>query len=300
MELQQPMKLLDRSRFSSLSVLSCAFFSITFHAAAWPVSAVLDVEYFDAGDPSYTGIGFIADKKSLFVGGCRTFDLESKRLSKDCRFPADTRWGNVSPDGSLVLITTVEPRGSKATSLQLDAVTGRVLSTRKGIQFAPPVAIHPSNNYWAVARAGKDASASETVTIVDRQWKVRKSGIYAETQRIFALSFSVDGSELLVNGGGPLDGATLETSTWRAKGVTSSSYLMRNAEGTVAVIARQKALVLIDPSTGADIQALDLDVSGEELQAALSPDGQWFAAKGYRQEVERRRYVFALVRLKKP
>lgn len=300
MELQQPMKFLVHSRLGASLALACVSLSIAFCAQACAATTHIEVEYFDAGDPSYTGIGFISDKKSLFFGGCRTFDLEFKRPSQKCRFPADTRWGTVSPDGSLVLATTVEPRSNKAMSFQLDAVTGRVLSSRQGIQFAPPVAIHPSNSYWAVAHAGRDANASETLTIVDRQWKVRKSGIYAQTQRIFALSFSFDGSELLVNGGGPVDGATLQTSTWQPNNVAAARYLLKNPEETIAVVAKGKTLALVDPSTGAELQTLDLDVSGEELQMAISPDGQWFAAKGYRQDGERRRYSLALVKLTKP
>ena len=262
--------------------------------------AEIAVEYFDAGDPSYAGIGFLSDNKSLFIGECRTFDLNEKRPSADCRFPANTRWGTVSPDGSLVLVTTVEPKSNKVMSFQVDGATGRVLSSKKGIHFAPPVAIHPSNGYWAVARAGKNVNASETIAIVDSKWRVRKAGIYADTQRIFALSFSFDGSELLVNGGGPLDGATLQTSTWEPKNVATAPYLLRNTAGTVAITTKDKALMLVDPSTGAELQTLEIDVSNEDPQAAVSPDGQWFAAKGYRQDGPQRRYALALVRLTKP
>lgn len=267
-------------------------------------TAVDKIEYFDGGDPSYSGIGFISDGKTLYVGGCQVFDLVSRTKLNGCRYPTNTRWATVSPDGTLILATSInsKTKSNRSTSFQIDALTGRILSSKPGLHFVPPVAIHPSNRYWAAVRAGKATSASETVVAIDRNWIILKDHVYGETQRIFALEFTGDGSKLLVNGGGPIDGATLQTATWKmakqASDVTlEQGILQRSPNGRLVAKMEGTKLVLMDITTSATITTIDLDVSDGEPQVAFSWDGRWFAAKGHRMFGNQRHYVFALAAL---
>lgn len=61
------------------------------------------VQYVASGDASQIGIDFLADGKSLFIGGCQPFDLVSRCVPSGCRYPVGIRWATVSPDGSLIL-----------------------------------------------------------------------------------------------------------------------------------------------------------------------------------------------------
>lgn len=268
-------------------------------------TSVTKVEYFDGGDPSNSGLGFIADGKTLYVGGCQVFDLASRTKPSGCRYPAHTRWANVSPDGTLILSTSIIPNGNKSMSFQIDAVTGKIFSSKPGLHFVPPIAIHPNNRFWAASRAGKTASASETIVVIDRRWKILKDNLYGETQRIFALEFNNEGSRLLVNGGGPVDGTTLQTATWKTeKGKLSTAIvpgiLQLSPDNRLGVKVEGIKLAIVDISTGATITTVDLDVTDGEPQIAFSPDGRWFSAKGYRVIEDQRQYVFALLPLTEP
>lgn len=242
------------------------------------------VQYFATNDPSQTGIGFLADGRSLFVGGCQPFDLVSLVIPKGCRYPPSIRWATVSPDGSLLFATALNAKTGQTRSMQINAVSGQVISARKGIYFAPPIAVHPSNAYWAAVVAGKVASASETVSLVDRSWKVRKSQIYAETRRIFSLNFDAAGRTLLVNGGGPIDGVSLDTEAWKPVSPTtedsSTEVLLVSSNGMFGVSQNGERLVVFEVSSKRVIAELGLDTTRSEPEMAFAADSTMFAAKG--------------------
>jgi hypothetical protein len=293
-DLSERMK--DLSFFRGPSLLLCLAL------AAMPTfSTTNPVEYHDAGDPSYHGLGFLEGGRELYVGGCQVFSIDARTRPAGCRYPMHTRWASVSPDGSMVLATAVNPHTQRAKSYILDAQSGKVLSAKPGIRFAPPVAVHPKNQYWAVVRGPGKGDASETVEIVNRDWSVRQRGLYAETHRIFSLEFSPSGHELYVNGGGPTDGATLDTDSWRVMAAPqvqpSAGLLLRSANGRFLLRQQDAQVVVVDVSMGRNVAAIDLDLSREEPQAAFSQDGRWLAVKGYTRDVGNQRYVFALVPL---
>lgn len=260
------------------------------------------VEYIEAGEVDRTGIGFLADGKSLFIGGCQPFDLTSRIIPAGCRYPIDTRWATVSPDGSLLLVTTWDAKTYRSRSMQIKAASGEVLSTRKGAHFAPPISIHPSNTYWASVAAGKVASASETVTLVDRSWKIKRDQIYAETQRIFSMEFDTSGKILYVNGGGPIDGASLDTDTWKpvkpAFESTITRLLQVSPDGRFGVRREGQRLVVIKISSPHQFTELDLDTTHGEPEIAFASTGTLFAAKGYFSKDGRRKFGIALVTLR--
>jgi hypothetical protein len=282
-------------------LLASAAACVLGHTAAVQAAPAI-VSYYELNEPSLTGLGFLADGKSLYVGGCSVFDLESRRQLAGCRYPANVRWGNVSPDGTLLLATAVDANGGHAKSFQLNSQTGTVHSVRQGIHFSPPIAIHPNNRLWAAAEGGKSESAAETVSITGRNWKIIRNRIYADTQRIFALEFVNAGTLLLVNGGGPMGGATLNTSTWSARtdDKTMSAVvpvLQRSSDGRFAIQTSQTAVEIVSLTDQLAIARLDFEPNAEEIQAAFSQDGRWLAMKGYRLFNGSRKYGFALLSL---
>jgi hypothetical protein len=256
--------------------------------------------YANLAEPSEYGLGFLSDGKSLYAGGCRVFDLMSQTFGDKCRFPRNTRWGHVSPDGSMMLATTVDPHTKIARSLQINTADGRVLTSRPGIHFATPVAIHPNNKFWAVARAGSGAQGPETVDVIRHTWVPKIKGVYADTDRIFDLSFSAAGDVLSVNGGGSLDGGLISTTTWKLLPRQKHSGLVAlraNSDGTFEARIDGQRVVVVEITTQREIVSLALDVSNEEPQVAFSSDGKWFAAKGYRQAGGERTYAVGVVNL---
>jgi hypothetical protein len=302
-----PMKSLARKFLSSefgVRLLMALVWAIAVTHPPLVRAAAATVSYYALPDPGLTGLGFLADGKSLYVGGCSVFDLAARRQLTGCRYPLRVRWGTVSPDGTLLLATSFDGDGSRAKSFQLNAQTGAILSTRPGIHFAPPIAVHSSNTYWAASKGSKSSSAAETVSIIDKNWKVVKSGIYANTQRIFTLEFSGN-EKLLINGGGPVDGATLETFTWSIgksdhSADASSAIRQRSNDGRFGFRLTQRAVEVVSLPELALLAQIDFDPNLEEPQVAFSPDGQWFAAKGYRTTNANRQYEFALLRLVSP
>ncbi|MCX9154797.1 WD40 repeat domain-containing protein [Niveibacterium sp. 24ML] len=254
-----------------------------------------DVRYVILDNPNELGLGFLWDNKTLYVGGCRTLDVERGVLEQRCRYPENIKWGHISPDGSLLLATTIASGTSKAISYQIDAQTGRIQSSHPGMFFSPPVAVHPSNQYWAVPRAGKTSAASETVSIVNRSWRTLKSGIYAGSQRLFSLQFSPDGSRLIANGGDPDDGAVISTATWQQD---ASADAHPKLNGLVAwspdhrfgFRVAGKVGVVIDLKSQDIVAQLEIDMTDEEPQAAFSSDSRRVAVKGYRLMDGVRRY----------
>lgn len=259
------------------------------------------IQYVVAGNASQTGIGFLADGKSLFVGGCQPFDLVLRDFPKGCRYPAGIRWATVSPDGSLLLATELNAKNGQARSMQINAVSGQVISVRKGIHFAPPIAIHPSNAYWATVVANKRVAGSETVSLVDRSWKVRKSQIYGETRRIFSLSFDAEGRVLFVNGGGPIDGVSLDAETWKLvdsdREGGANGALLVSSNGMFGVRREGMRLLVFEVHSQRVIAELSLDTTSSEPEMAFAADGTKFAAKGYFIKDGRRTFGFALLSL---
>ena len=270
-------------------------------AAPVPSVATVNISYHALPDPGRSGIGFLADGRSLFLGGCQPFDVQLRSQPTGCRYPQHIRWGTLSPDGRLLLATTIDARGRNARSHQLDAITGKVLSSRPGLHFVPPVSIHPSNKFWVAVQAGKAPNASETISIMDRSWRVVRRGIYADSSRIYALEFSADGAALFVNGGGN-DGQVLDTTTWRSHTPphqeSTPSALVRSADKRWSVQVEGTRLRLIDTFTRKPPTELHLDITDGEPEVAFSPDDRWFAAKGFFTEEGQRKFGFALVELR--
>lgn len=248
------------------------------------------------------GIGFLPGNTTIYVGGCRTLDVERGVLEERYRHPENIKWGHVSPDGSLLLATAVAPGTSNAISYQINAQTGRVLASHPGTFFAPPIAIHPSNQFWAVPRAGKTAAASETISIVNRNWRTLKTGIYAGSQRLYSLQFTPDGTQLIANGGDPDDGAVISTATWEQDPSTDARPKLN---GLVAWSPDHrfgfrlfgKVGVVVDLKSQDIVAQLDIDMTDEEPQAAFSGDSHWIAAKGYRLVNGERRYTVGLLEI---
>lgn len=262
------------------------------------------VRFHSLDKSSGLGIGFLGDGKSAYLGGCRVFLLEQQRFEESCRFPMNLRWAHVSPDGTLLLGTAVESGGKRSISFQIDALTGVVVSRKPGAYFLPPIAIHPSNKYWVAVGAGKDLSASETLTIFNRNWIKEKKGVYAGAQRVFDLTFSVDGRQLSANGGDPSDGAVLDTTTWRPvvgqEGLISSGGLVRwGGDKRLGAKLDGGRILLIKLDSKKIVQAIDIDASRGEPEIAFSSDGRWFAVKGYYVFDGEEKYGFALVDLEK-
>lgn len=249
------------------------------------------------------GLGFAADGRTVFVGGCAALELSSRSLEPRCKFSSYTRWGHVSADGRLLLATTIHPKTKLAMSYQIDMTSGRVLASKSGLHFAPPIAIDPNGERWAAVRAGREPQASETIEIVGRNWNTIRRGIYGNTRRIFDLKFSVDGNVLLVNGGGREDGAQLSTTDWApisSPMSTDTLPLRASRDGKTAARLDGRKVVVFDIASRATLASLDIDVSAEEPQLEFSPDGQWFAAKGYRAEASGRTYAIGIARLHAP
>lgn len=311
MEPLLPMKVLGPKSFNQLIVRSRFTFLLAIllgiaSEIAYSAVTVESLEYIRATNPGVNGIGYVADGKSLYLGGCQVFDLESKSTRSGCRYPLNTRWGSVSPDGTLVLATTIDPKTKESTSFQLDAVSGKVHSSKRGIHFAPPIAIHPSNRFWVGAQAGRTSSTSETLVVIDRGWHTSKDKIYVNTQRIFSIAFTADGSELIVNSGNSIDGAKVWTATWQVssqpigtENAEVSGILIKSADNRVGVRLESGALALIDLHDGNVVALLDLDMTEGEPELAFSPDGRKFAAKGYRLVDGRRQFGAVLVQFGK-
>lgn len=259
------------------------------------------VQYVATTNASQTGIGFLADGRGLFVGGCQPFDLVLRDFPKGCRYPAGIRWATVSPDGSLLLTTELNAKNGQARSMQINAVSGQVISVRKGIHFAPPIAIHPSNAYWATVVANKRVAGSETVSLVDRSWKVRQNQIYGGTRRIFSLSFDAEGRVLFVNGGGPIDGVSLHTETWKSvdsvREGRANGALLVSSNGIFGVRREGVRLLVFEVHSQRVIAELSLNTTSSEPEMAFAADGTKFAAKGYFIKDGRRTFGFALLSL---
>lgn len=267
--------------------------------------ATLDVRahYFVLEGTHDFGLGFLSDKTTIYVGGCRTLNVERGVLEERCRYPENIKWGHVSPDGSLLLATAVEPGTSNAISYQIEAQTGRVLASHPGIFFAPPIAIHASNQFWAAPRGGKTTAASETVSIFNRSWRTLNSGIYAGSQRLFSLQFSPDGTLLIANGGDPDDGAVISTATWEQDASTDSHPKLNglvawSPDHRFGFRLSGKVGVVIDLKSQDIVAQLEIDMTDEEPQAAFSRDSHWIAAKGYRLANGERRYTVGLLELR--
>jgi WD40 repeat protein len=310
--MQQPilMKLLalnpmQKSRFTFktiCSLLGLAVLVYAVQASAQTAAKPADVYYAPLKSPSEFGLGFVAGGRTLYAGGCRTFDLATRSFEPDCRYPANTRWGHVSIDGQLLLATTIDPKTQAAVSYQIDAGNGHVRASKKGLHFAPPVAIHPGNKLWAAVRAGRNAQASETIEIVGMNWQTLKRGVYGNTRRVFDLKFSEDGNSLLVNGGDLDDGALLSTKDWKPikdAPAQDASVLRSSRDGKFAAKIKDSTIVVLNTATQATVAVLEIDASPDEPQCAFSPDGRWFAAKGFRGRGADRTYSMGLVQLVK-
>lgn len=297
------MKSLDHSVYQSLPLIIAGLLCGALGGSAYAGDpAVAQIRYVAVDNPHEFGLGFLSDNKTLYIGGCRTLDVERAALEERCRYPENIKWGHVSPDGSLLLATTISPGTSKSISYQIDAQTGHVQSLHLGIFFAPPVAVHPSNQFWAVPRAGKTAAASETISIVNRNWRTLKRGIYAGSQRLFSLQFSPDGKRLLANGGDPDDGAVISTATWEQDGSTDSRPKLNglvawSPDHRFGFRLSGKVGVVIDLKSQDIVAQFEINMTDEEPQAAFSCDSHWIAAKGYSLINGERRYTVGLLEL---
>lgn len=245
------------------------------------------VEQFFEADESSLGIGFLSGENRLYLGGCNVVDFSVSTPQARCLYPKNIRWGTVSPDGRLLLATAVDPGTHAATSFQIDTTTGRTVSKRNGSYFNFPVAIHPSGRYWISVEAARSPSASETLAAFDRHWARTRTRIYSNTKRVFNLHFDASGSQLKVNAGGAVDGATLSTRTWQAMAQPTTpgadpGFAARSEDGRYGARIERSGWTLIDSQTGQVVKTIALDSTSTEPQAAFSQDGLWFAAKGYR------------------
>lgn len=287
---------LDALRYTFwLTIALCAS-----QAEAHPTAAPTDAIYVQLKDPSEFGLGFLANGRGLYAGGCKIYDLSTRSFGNTCLYPANTRWGHVSPDGRLLLATAIDPTSNGAVSYQIDAVDGRVKDSKRGLHFAPPVAIHPDNKTWAVVRAGLHRQASETIEVVGTDWRTLQRSIYGHASRIFDLKFSSDGATLLVNGGNLDDGALLSTTDWKpARVVTQpgAAALSLSQDGRFAARLQGRTVVVVEVATTETVASLDIDMSRDEPQSAFSPDGQWFAAKGFVAQGANQAYAVGIVKL---
>ncbi|GLS05364.1 hypothetical protein GCM10007860_25160 [Chitiniphilus shinanonensis] len=284
-----------------LVVLVGGFFGFAAQAGS-ELSSHVKSEYFHINDPSETGLGFLADTNLLYVGGCRVFELKKREFGKTCLYPADLRWAAVSPDGSLLLGSAAPVDGGKGTSYQLDAVTGRVLSSRRGLYFAPPIAISPTNKYWVGSFAAANAIGSEHLGLMGRDWRIKKQNIDAGVQRIFRLDFSENGEHLWVNGHGSTS-ARLDTVNWEV----SSDIDACDACGNLAFVDQkagigvrfiQKKAIIKSLEDGRALFEVDIDSSRAEPEVAISKDGKLLAIKGNFEKDGKVNYGFVLVDLK--
>jgi len=300
------MKFSDHSAYRCYQCLPSiigSFFSAIAGVPAYAADpAVAHVRYI-ALDSSYEfGLGFLSDKRTLYVGGCRTLHIEHGDFDSRCRYPENMKWGHISPDGTLLLATTVAPGKSTAVSYQIDTLTGRIQSSHPGIFFSPPIAIHTSNQFWAATKAGRTAAASETVSIIGTDWRPIKSGIYAGSQRLFSLQFSSDGKQLVANGGDPSDGAVLSAATWKPTTTTEDmtelgGLLAWSPDHRLGFKISGKSGIVVNLKSHETVAQLDIDMTDEEPQAAFSNDGHWLAAKGYRLSNGERSYAVAIIEL---
>ncbi|TXI84747.1 MAG: hypothetical protein E6Q40_08900 [Cupriavidus sp.] len=297
------MKSLDHRAYQSLLLIIAGLLCAALGGPAYAGDpAVPHIRYVAVDDPHEYGLGFLSDNKTLYIGGCRTLDVERAALEGRCRYPENIKWGHVSPDGSLLLATTISPGTSKSISYQIDALTGHVQSSHPGMFFSPPVAVHPSNQFWAVPRAGKTAAASETISIVNRNWRTLKSGIYAGSQRLFSLQFSPDGTRLIANGGDSDDGAVISTATWEQDASTDARPKLNglvawSPDHRFGFRLSGKVGVVVDLTSQDIVAQLEIDMTDEEPQAAFSGDNHWIAAKGYRLVNGERRYTVGLLEI---
>ena len=107
-------KLSDRKMLNALATLRIILLTTALTIApslsAYGSTPTDAITYYPLEHPSFTGIGFLADGSTLYLGGCGTFDLINRQFFAECRFPKYTRWAKVSSDGTLVFATTSPPR----------------------------------------------------------------------------------------------------------------------------------------------------------------------------------------------
>lgn len=294
MERLPHMKLLGLELSNGLVAVSlvCGSIFATSAVAQTPV-----IEYFEVHNDTEVGIGFVSDDKNLYVGGCGVFLIAERRPSDRCIFPQGIRWATVTADGTRLFATTFDPSTSKSTSFQLDAATGAVLGSKKGIHFAPPIAIHPTNQFWVGVRAAGNYQGPETIDVVSSEtWKSVRRGVPSHVRRIFKLEFSEGGRFLLINGGPPL-GAVLDAKTWqtaRSSNTQLSSSLGNN--GRFSVGREGGGLKIVDMTNGQTVGYIAMETSPDAPQLAFSQNGQWGAVKGYIERNGVKIYAFALIK----
>lgn len=260
------------------------------------------VGYFDVSNRTEVGIGFPGGGKSLYVGGCGVFNLQERRFENECIYPDSIRWAAMSPDGSRLLATVTDKHGKRAKSLQIDATTGRILTTHPGIYFAPPVAIDPSNGFWIAPQAGAHDQGGELLKVTAiGQWEPTVSAIFADVPRIFSLMFAQKGRRLIVNGGPPA-GSILDATDWSMVNINlqlPDLGAMQSHDGRFRVNILPNGMQLVKNETKETLVEVELDMSREDPQLAFSWDGKWFAAKGYRPPLSNNEsiYSFVLIRL---
>jgi hypothetical protein len=243
---------------------------------------VSGVHRIEIPENSGSGLGFLDDGKQLYYGGCSTISIDQLAINHGCRYPEMIRWSKISYDGSLILATTGDPQKKNSRSFQLDARTGKILSMRNGIWFDPPVAIHPTDKYWVSVEDKTGGQGSETLVINGRDWKTKKSNIYAGSKRIDYLRFSPSGQFLYASGD---ELWKLDTKSWKLPKypelVDTIVQITCAESGSVCVYRSPQGYILSAGDALVPLLQLDtiLQIQNEE-EIAFNSDGTNLAFKG--------------------
>lgn len=263
-----------------------ALASVVFLASTRSCSAneVINTSFIEIPRAEDNWVGFINDNKEIYAGGCSPISVETMKISEVCRYPKGIRWSSGFVGRDIIAITS-ETKENGSISYFVNAITGKIISKKNGIYFAPPVAIHPSRNIWAASIEGSP-DGNESIAIYDFKFREIKSGINNGSDHIFNLGFSEDGKLLFEER--EKDNFFLRTDTWQEVPSSNVScetdrYLKElavNSNGDIVFRRNDKISELVDVRTGKLVLSINIDTTNEVYPAAFSTDGKLLALRG--------------------
>ncbi|RPE75884.1 hypothetical protein [Vulcaniibacterium tengchongense] len=225
-------------------------------------------------------IFFIDDDNYIFDGGCRLYNLQKKKFSKDCDLPTDPRWATPSPSGKKIFVTSIGPASETFESYIYDTASrGIVFRLHKAI-FAAPIAVHPNEKMLAMMK-GKDPDVPDSgqVVLTDLEGNALSSPV--DTGAVINLLFSDDGSGLsIIREDGTATFCTVashrlgpcQDDALPSPFISPNSQYVVNSDG--------KAVSLRD-RTGLELFKLPMDTTKETGRyVSYSRDGRRLAIKG--------------------